>query len=33
MIPTDLIDNLEAVWRSTSALGAELDERESKLPT
>lgn len=33
MIPTDLIDNLEAVWRSTSALGAELDEREWKLPT
>ncbi len=33
MIPTDTIDKLEAVWRSTSALGAELDERDWKLPT
>ena len=33
MIPTDTIDKLEETWRSTSALGAELDEREWKLPT
>jgi uncharacterized protein (TIGR03083 family) len=33
MIPIATIDNLEAIWRSTSALGAELDEREWKLPT
>ncbi|HEX2783965.1 MAG TPA: maleylpyruvate isomerase family mycothiol-dependent enzyme [Ilumatobacteraceae bacterium] len=33
MIPTDTIDKLEAVWRSTSALGAQLDERDWKLPT
>ena len=33
MIPTDTIDKLEAIWRSTSALGAELDERQWKLPT
>ena len=33
MIPTDTIDKLEAIWRSVSALGAELSEREWKLPT
>ena len=33
MIPIATIDNLEAIWRSTSALGAELDEHEWKLPT
>lgn len=33
MIPTDTIDKLEAIWRSTSALGADLDEQEWKLPT
>jgi uncharacterized protein (TIGR03083 family) len=33
VIPTDTIDKLEATWRSTSALGAELDEHEWKLPT
>lgn len=33
MIPTDTIDKLEATWRSLSALGAELDEREWKLPS
>lgn len=33
MIPTDTIDNLEAIWRSVSALGAELDETQWKLPT
>jgi uncharacterized protein (TIGR03083 family) len=30
---TDTIDKLEAIWRSTSALGGELDERDWKLPT
>jgi len=33
MIPTDTIDKLEATWRSVSALGAGLDERQWKLPT
>jgi uncharacterized protein (TIGR03083 family) len=33
MIPTDTIDNLEAIWRSVSALGAQLDEMQWKLPT
>lgn len=36
MIPTDTIDTidkLEAVWRSVSALGNELDEQQWKLPT
>ena len=33
MIPTDTIDKLEETWQSTSALGAELDERQWKLPT
>ena len=33
MIPTETIDKLEAIWRSVSALGAELDESEWKLPT
>jgi uncharacterized protein (TIGR03083 family) len=33
MIPIDTIDTLEAIWRSLSALGAELDERQWKLPT
>ena len=32
-IPTDTIDKLEAIWRSTSALCADLDEREWKSPT
>jgi uncharacterized protein (TIGR03083 family) len=32
-IPTDSIDKLEATWRSTSALGAELDEQDWKMPT
>jgi uncharacterized protein (TIGR03083 family) len=31
--PTDTIDKLEETWRSISTLGAELDEREWKLPT
>jgi uncharacterized protein (TIGR03083 family) len=33
MIPIETIDKLEAIWRSVSTLGAELDEREWKLPT
>jgi uncharacterized protein (TIGR03083 family) len=33
MIPIDTIDKLEATWRSVSSLGAELDERQWKLPT
>ncbi|MGZ4766576.1 MAG: maleylpyruvate isomerase N-terminal domain-containing protein, partial [Ilumatobacteraceae bacterium] len=33
MIPTDTIDKLEAIWRSTALLGDELDEREWKLAT
>src|SRR5580765_932495 len=33
MIPTDTIDKLEAIWRSVSALCAELDESQWKLPT
>ena len=33
MIPTETIDKLESIWRSVSALGAELDESEWKLPT
>ena len=33
MIPTDTIDKLEAIWRSVSALGAQLDEAQWKLPT
>ncbi|MEY2446260.1 MAG: hypothetical protein QOE00_2840 [Ilumatobacteraceae bacterium] len=33
MIPTDTIDKLAAIWASTSALGAELDEQQWKLPT
>ena len=33
MIPTDTIDKLETIWRSVSALGAELDESQWKLPT
>lgn len=32
-IPTDTIDKLEAIWTSISALCADLDEREWKLPT
>lgn len=30
---TDIIDMLEAIWRSTSQLCADLDERQWKLPT
>ena len=33
MIPIDTIDKLEAIWRSVSSLGSELDERQWKLPT
>jgi len=33
MIPTDTIDKLETIWRSVSALGAQLDESQWKLPT
>ena len=33
VVPTETIDKLEAIWRSTSALGAELDEQQWKLPT
>lgn len=33
MIPTETIDKLEAIWRSLSALGSELDEHHWKLPT
>ena len=33
MIPTDTIDKLEAVWRSVSDLGEQLDEGQWKLPT
>ena len=33
MIPTETIDKLETIWRSVSALGAELDESDWKLPT
>lgn len=33
MIPTDTIDKLEAIWHSVSALGAELDDTQWKLPT
>src|SRR5258706_15331547 len=33
MIPTDTIDTLDAIWRSTSALGAELDEKQWQLAT
>jgi uncharacterized protein (TIGR03083 family) len=33
MIPVDTIDKLEAIWRSVSGLGDELDERQWKLPT
>ena len=33
MIPTDTIDKLEAIWHSVSALGAQLDEGQWKLPT
>jgi uncharacterized protein (TIGR03083 family) len=33
MIPTETIDKLETIWRSVSALGAELDENDWKLPT
>jgi uncharacterized protein (TIGR03083 family) len=33
MIPIATIDTLETIWRSTSALGAELGEHEWKLPT
>jgi uncharacterized protein (TIGR03083 family) len=33
MTPVDTIDKLESIWRSVSALGAALDEREWKLPT
>ena len=33
MIPNDTIDKLEAIWTSVSWLGADLDEREWKLPT
>ena len=32
-IPVDSIDNLEATWRSLSALGGKLDERQWKSPT
>jgi uncharacterized protein (TIGR03083 family) len=33
MIPVETIDKLEATWHSVAALGAELDERQWKLPT
>jgi uncharacterized protein (TIGR03083 family) len=33
MIPTDTIDKLDAIWRSVSDLGDELDEAQWKLPT
>ncbi len=33
MIPVDTIDKLAATWHSISALGAQLDERQWKLPT
>jgi uncharacterized protein (TIGR03083 family) len=33
MIPTETIDKLETIWRSVSALGAELDESDWRLPT
>jgi uncharacterized protein (TIGR03083 family) len=33
MIPIETIDKLEAIWRSVSALGDELDEGQWKLPT
>jgi uncharacterized protein (TIGR03083 family) len=33
MIPIETIDKLEAIWRSISALGDELDERQWKLAT
>lgn len=33
MIPTETIDKLEAIWRSVSTLGADLDESQWKLPT
>ncbi|MDP9463359.1 MAG: maleylpyruvate isomerase family mycothiol-dependent enzyme [Actinomycetota bacterium] len=33
MIPIETIDKLETIWHSVSALGAELDERQWKLPT
>jgi uncharacterized protein (TIGR03083 family) len=33
MIPIETIDKLEAVWRSVSTLGAELDEHQWKSPT
>jgi uncharacterized protein (TIGR03083 family) len=33
MIPTETIDKLETIWRSVSALGAELHESDWKLPT
>jgi len=33
MIPTDTIDKLEAIWHSVSALGADLDETQWKMPT
>ncbi len=32
-IPIETIDKLQAIWQSVSALGAELDERQWKLPT
>jgi uncharacterized protein (TIGR03083 family) len=31
--PSDTIDKLQAIWQSVSALGAELDDRQWKLPT
>ncbi len=31
--PADTIDKLQVIWQSVSALGAELDERQWKLPT
>jgi uncharacterized protein (TIGR03083 family) len=33
MIPVESIDTLEATWRSLSALGSRLDERQWKSPT
>src|SRR3954469_5711028 len=33
MIPTDTVDKLESIWRSVSALGAQLDESQWKSPT